>query len=772
MQASFRSYIQRLPVSHKAIRKSQIYEPLSFTRRLSTSTVTTADSIRNAVANGQLNHGYQLFTKSYDEGHHKPVNSLLESANGRPKSRYLAHVLVHALHRSHNPLNAASVTKLCMERGIKIRGHTFDTVFAGIAPPCDVTLPVRRSNATNKLPRIPLLTATLGLLKAARKSGHKQHSWMYDRVINAFLLQGEVLTATLLFITLVKEWNAHRLAKMMDEAQVPEQASEAEVPPPSSRTHSQHLTARPYILAPKGIWMEKITAIIEDDMAMKTGQSIAALRCLVNLIEEDYQYLPGRWRLLQIIRSALRAQYLDDETCQRFHRAMRNLCNRPVPIPGVDLFSYHILLQYSLRDQRSIDMGANVLCALCKAHEPSGVTYNILLDGLASLKDSVSVKAIIGLLETRSPYTTGPVPLAPKSFPTGSDTQHRIIEFLSSRSVPLPDEYTIVTIMSEAIGRGDPQTASRLLHQLLPELSESDSRPKELPPRRTSLRRAADLSPHFWATAQHAARKTKSMRMSMRIWKLVMRAEKSRYHCNSKVDTAPCIYTVEAYTSQFRLFLSKLVNIQNMIKASVDDKEPICSQKAILSQYGQILDFIQPVLVTLRDRITGKARLTGFEFDGGLAKVLFAIVEALFGIWDRIPLLSDGPMDGSVEKVGLADGGPRLSKILGTIRRIMHDCQVPHPERLLKLGFATYNFKPVSPLVLRRPVSAPPLDLSSWRRKRPAFRVRYSSNHFRPLIPPKAVPHRGRTEPGAAKVGKAVLTRLGHVERVAAMPPG
>ncbi|KIM21607.1 hypothetical protein M408DRAFT_333355 [Serendipita vermifera MAFF 305830] len=780
MQACFRSQFQRLSAplkSIKSIPKASNNTSYLLARSLSTSTVTAAHTIRSAVLNGDVDRGYQLFTKYYNEEQCSSTVSSGENAGTRQPSRYLAHVLLHALHRGRHPLNAAVFTKMCMERGIKIRGHTFSTVFAGISPPCDYTVPVKRPISTEKLPPIHLLTATLGLLKAARKSGHKQHSWMYDRVINAFLLQGEVLTAAFLFITLVKEWNARRLAKAMDEAQaevLEDPSPETGGNRPSYASEYRRPVVRPYVVAPQGVWLEKITAAIEEDLYplsnsaenFPTGKILTALSVLVKLLEDDHSYLPGRWRLLQITRSALLRGNMDDAPYKRFHRILQDLCQRSHPVPGVDLFSYHVLLRYSLRDQKSIELGTNVLRALCESHKPSTVTYNILINELTCLGDAATATAITRLLGAESLFALNKPARDSNGPVAGGSVQWRMVEYLSSHPIPRPDGYTVTTAMSESIARADPHAACRLLSQMFPELHRADFQSSKLSSCKPALLRAASLSPHFWATAQRAATEVKSLTLSTRIWRLVTRAEKIQRSSHTG-DMLPSIYNVEAYTCQLQFFLSRLEGLQLSVQTSPEGYDGKCSPQAITAQYSQLLDIMYDVLVTLRDRVTGKARISGFEFDDRIARTLFALVKALLTLENSLSAFLGYKGDSSTQiDSDWADACSQLPRILGTVRKITHHCQVPHPEWVLEVGFASYKDGAISTSSLGEHGASPsvPLVPNGRSRKHRAFKIRYSTNNFRLSGLPKEVVRTGKKDKqDASRAGKRLLRQLEQV---------
>jgi hypothetical protein len=784
MHVSLRSCFKRLPNLLHPLESTPIH---TFKRCISTSVVTTAHSIRNAIVNGEFNQGYQLFTEFYANEFQNTTT--ISSSNGqiiRPKSPYLAHVLIHALHRSQQPLSAASVTKMCMERGFKIRGHTFVTVFAAISPPCDFTVPVARPGRSKDSPPIVLINAAVGLLKAARNSGHKHHSWMYDRVINALLLQGEVLTAAFLFITLLKEWNARRAAKSVEEVISPEEsASRIDIAHTLYAMAPRRPFIQTYVVDPQDIWMRKITAALKERIhdpenptsdSLKT-RTMKALDALVKLLAESSQYLPGRHHILQILRSALSTGYVDDATSKHFRSILLCLCQRPRKRPGLDIFSYHVLLRYALQDEKSIDLGVDVLRALVESYDPTLVTYNILLHDISLLGDIGTVEAIARILNDRNCFAIGTL-LAK----TDQQAQKEIIECLSSRPVPIIDEYTTVTMMTHAIARGDPHAACRYVVQMFPELDNSKVWSDQA--HRNVVKQAKRLSPHFWATAQRAAVMANNLKLSMSIWRLVMRTEKMQYNPETGDMVSP-LYNATAYTSQFQFFSTKLQKIFKVIQELLAEKADKTTQERVQSlfnRYNHLLVYIERILVTLKERSLGnsagqKTVIAGFKLDKRLIRELFIMVERILMVGQGLPALAHHGADPSQGKSWPEQYNEhaRPHRILGIVRKIVQHHGVPHPFSPKLLGFeghANESFHPPGQQDSAPRTLATPGILKKQQPKHPAFKVKYSATVPSSQRPPKGRHHKTRTLGKMdGDITKRFLQMLEHANKVTAKTP-
>ena len=741
MHASLRSCFATLAGFLRPLESTPIHTLSPSRQPLSTSTAAVARSIRNAVANGQVDHGYQLFTKFYTYEYGNAATSTSNGRNTRPASSYLAHVLIHALHRSQKPLSAASVTKMCMERGVKIRMPTFIVIFSGISPPCDAYVRTPKPMHTSQPPPIHSVNTAIGLLRAARKSGHRHRPWMYDRLINALLLQGEVLTATALFITLFKEWNARRHAKEVEAPRSLEETSqETDIAPPVTAKESTRSIFGAHPVQLRAVWMQRITDALEEEISRPEGSSlkrrtVRALIALVRLLEGDHQDVPQRWRLFRLLRLALSADCLDEDTSGRFRRVLVEFCQRPEKRTGLDLLSYHALLHYAFRGERSINLGTNVLRALVESYDPTLVTYNILMRGISDLGEFGTAEAVARLLNVRNGFAMAPLAVTKKM-----PARKGIIDCLSSRPIPFLDGYSIVAMMTQAIARGDPQAACKFTLQVFPQLDGPYPRLRRH--RLSVMERARRFSPHFWATAQRAAAMANQVRLSMNIWDFVMQAEKS-HNCAQIGDAIPRLYNVVAYTVQLLFFSTKLQSIcHEMQKFPGDGMDWAIRERTqtLFTRYKRLLMHIERVLLSLQERSFGgyprEERTIGrLELDEKLIKVLFALAEGIIAIeQQRLPAFTH-QSTGSWQRDPWPDeyndlGRPRRSrKIVGVVRRMMLYHELAHPGQLKSLGLERHDDRSLpSPKKQKifHQILPKPRTLDLHRRKQRTFKMKYS----------------------------------------------
>ncbi|PVG00563.1 hypothetical protein CPB86DRAFT_871847 [Serendipita vermifera] len=638
-----------------------------------------ARAIRRAIEAGEVDRGYQFFTTTCSRSPSIP--------DARYKqTRFLAHVLIHALHRCRKPLTAASFTKLCLERRIDISKRTFDTTFSGILPHITSKLSEPPPGISKPPSRSQSMTAALSLLSAARKSGHEHSSWMYDRIINAILLQGEVLTATFLFIALVREWNYRRQSK------IPERDEEIETSSEISRSEGNFpkMAARPnqFDLQMKRFlngWMNSITSELHNRTRLSDSsdsseviprtQVFRGLDALIGLLSEDKLDIPNRWRLLRVMYLIPYESFSDASVYHRWHAILLDYCQGHRGGHELDLPSYHVLLHYAFLYRRSVELGITVLRRLCQKHHPSPVTYNILLHGFSSIRDQDNFAAISALIATRGRQLLDPL----RHFDRRDENKVRyeIIQSLQRHPIPRPDEYTITTHMLNAIALGKHHLPCGLVSRLFPTIRSLDPR-KRKRAGRVNLQRAGRLSPHFWSIAVHAASKAENLPFTMAIWWLVVKAE----NLGRKQQSFHSIYSREAYTSHIHLF-SRVANIiQKRMKRSVNSggQRNLTHIRRAVKLFRVILQMVDHVLTRLRDRLVQDTPPLDYSLDTLLIESMVVLVDNLVNVQRYIYIIGNEIIHQILAPKLEFTNTRRLDVIIGIARHILriHDIPVPN----------------------------------------------------------------------------------------------
>ncbi|KAG8866738.1 hypothetical protein FRC20_007673 [Serendipita sp. 405] len=683
--------LQRFSLPFKAF---GIFNAHKNIRNISSTTQNVARSIRSAIQDGNINGGYHIFTRN----HLQPKSGRI-SVKEALKNRYLAHVLLHTLHKANQVQTAITFAELCLTRGIRMNRRTFESVF-------------NRTIISSGPP--PSLTSAISLLAAARRSGHRHQSWMYDRIIDALLLQGEVLTAALLFCTIVKEWNRWR----SQQGSTQEANTNATITNLSQNTDdsSGEGLSSP-IPAPNGSNMVRILDAVEKARrhGLKGPQARSlkgsdAILALIPLLEHDCPVVPGRWQLLRALYRLPHEEWPDSATYERFNAAILTIF-ADLDDRSFDLASYHILLQYSIRERQSLELSTIVLRALCKAYTPSIVTYNIILRetarrGMDELFDNVNK-----LLTT-------------SSVPTSSC---EIMNLLSCYAIPKPDEFTIIAQMSGAISRRRPSEACEILVHIFPTLeykapTHSDARRDS----HSTVQRASQFSPQFWATAAHAASKARSFKLSIRVWRLATRAERIRL--KESQESSP-LFGKEAYTTLLHFLHNTLSNVHRKINI-VTQSNPgptSISVSRLIQSYDGVLKAISDVLASLCDKTAAQA----LPLDAVVINALFSLVEIILLIERRFytpPTPSNRQDDAQYSLQAICHRTqPHYGRILNSARDILVHHSIKIPKYLMDLGFREHKSPPFPDSSLHlQPTSTLPYNLvkmGAIRTRRYSFKV-------------------------------------------------
>ncbi|KAG6848296.1 hypothetical protein H0H93_001449, partial [Arthromyces matolae] len=338
----------------------------------------------------------------------------------QPVSPCLAsHALVHGLIRRKKMDQASRLTMAMMECGMRVRSKTLDILMKSLKPaPSSAqkfvgSIPPRFTpNPTNfnDLPRMaqhPSSQLALEIFVVARRAGQGSMKGLFATLIAICLINTEIVLASLLFATTVKEFYH---------------------PPPSPDNDTTEKTwnvekygPRSLVFLPQWSDFVNLTAPMKDYFkftAQLTTTSpqfdqnsleahLQALAILANLLDSRQLHLPTISTLLSLMYSTPR---LDSEVWvldangrpqrvvayEYFHDVLVRLIESPPDrggpgsskkrncrafTPPLGLQSCNTLLHYALRHCQSMNLGDKVLVHLTQTRKltPDETTYNILL---------------------------------------------------------------------------------------------------------------------------------------------------------------------------------------------------------------------------------------------------------------------------------------------------------------------------------------------------------------------------------------------------------
>ncbi|KZT12670.1 uncharacterized protein LAESUDRAFT_10907 [Laetiporus sulphureus 93-53] len=398
----------------------------------------TAQAVRLCARDGKFGDALYLINSVHSsthrerqplpekENHLAPPRMHLEPINfGQAISpRLSAHSFLHSLIRAGYNKKAAAYAELMFEQGIRIRTHTLSSIVSSLTP--SLTNSLNGSMLVNSIRRRPVETmgapersflvadsctqTAIKLLERARQWGQQRTERMYDNLISGCLMQGEIIVASLLFVLLVKDWQARKAP-----SEQPLQTEVAEEHPVSSSRlprFPRFETMPPY---PHPTLMISILHHISESFSSKTRendgrddylQSLQSLADLAMLLDSG-QLGDGRAMLFRLMYSCPKTKEkvwvqqsgkarVQVEAYRYFHDVLKrqifSLADRhpPDPPPRLRLNAYNTLLSYALRHRLSPAMASKILEHMCVHRkpplEPNITTYNILLRSGALLK--------------------------------------------------------------------------------------------------------------------------------------------------------------------------------------------------------------------------------------------------------------------------------------------------------------------------------------------------------------------------------------------------
>ena len=348
-------------------------------------------------------------------------------------SRLAAHSLVHSLIREGLILEAGWSLQRMMSIGIRFHTRTIEANVSllcsnisrspqeedhvleqAISPPPswgDSDAGIALASLSTRLR--PETQLALDVLDTARKSRRRRTEQMYGRLINACLLQGEIIVATLLFVILVKDWQLRKTIRppmsKLEETEgtklTPMRRTHGHIFDPTVLMHVRRLgfdKSNPRVPYPDKRMLQSILNSINHHILSRDSEDIVRLRSieslsiLANLLRDrslPFGQIAPLLRALQNCPSSprlntgvLRSGAYDDVDVYNYvHDVLREYCIQPSsPLgPNLDLRAYNSLIHYALQHRHSPGL-ANKIIEHMTIHrkppvQPDTVTYNTLL---------------------------------------------------------------------------------------------------------------------------------------------------------------------------------------------------------------------------------------------------------------------------------------------------------------------------------------------------------------------------------------------------------
>ena len=505
---------------------------------------------------------------------------------GQPvPTRLASHSFLHSLVKAGLPTKAAAQARLMMADGIPIRTKTMESILASTVDKSPYP-PIRPTNPPGKacldgLSQYPIADGhtriAVRLLEEARHRRQERTQQMYDVVIKACLLQGEIIVASLLFLMLIKDWQLRRALKNQLTNNPPPEPSEPLTASPLHPTRQIHWSLLERIehsfAKRKGpqdpSFQNAIQALVNLAFAMDTGQ--LPPRYLGTLIKAFYSV--PKSPAVAYIGSPHDPDKVHVVNAYKYiHRVLMKLVCDAGGKPDVErdpaagrkynTHAFNALLHYCLRHRLS-KVHASDLLEVMKKRSP-GMTLppvNVLFRSSTLLRDNtirVDARCSAPTVDSAPIGTTShhraELPLTLWAHVVNVLKVEHAIQYPSEPVIPTPanpDSYTVTGLVTHLTATGRGHIIAKKLVNIIPELNPVDEDGLRIPLEERG-RHAVQYGPHFFTTILNALVKGGGIVLAGQVWRLALEAEKASWAQKDK----PWFLPIHAYTCMVQLYSS------------------------------------------------------------------------------------------------------------------------------------------------------------------------------------------------------------------------
>ncbi|KAL0949057.1 hypothetical protein HGRIS_009156 [Hohenbuehelia grisea] len=434
-----------------------------------------AQAVRHCCSTGELRNAFYIVNslrcnQSRHRGDTEQPRGLHNLVPGfdaiefeqRVNPRLSYHALLHGLLKQGFPSKATQLATLLIQDGTTLRTRTLGSLASALADASSSSsgnhskspLSVREGHYQH--PSILSLESAMienehlahgiSLVQQARRYRQKRTRDMFQALISACLLQGEIIVGSLLFVLLVKDWETRRaLALRLGISP----NTQEQIPPEQAEHFAEFKYLYSESIFPPKALMNDILAIIDATLSREDVDEtslVSSLQALTNIaVLLDKQSLPFP-EVAVLVRTMYRIPRVDHKVWvdrgqgpERvaayvyIHQVLKRLIdnlptnrpaavhsvswknNRPAPtrdpesvklLPPLDLASYNSLLHYALRHRLSTLLAEKVLAHMTKErYKPLDfdiTTFNILIRSGTLMRNSrITQDALQGLRQRK-----------------------------------------------------------------------------------------------------------------------------------------------------------------------------------------------------------------------------------------------------------------------------------------------------------------------------------------------------------------------------------
>lgn len=591
-----------------------------------------AKAVRLACTSGAFRDAYFIINslRASNAPHSKPIKLPFMPAFEftpitfhKPVSpRLSAHVMLHHMIRSESPLKAYETAQILIKKGIPLRQATLVKVTESLlhAPPTVFTVLKEKGASMFRPPgalpdNLPInpdaveddgLRFALTLLLRARNNRRQCSDRAFETLVNFCLLQGEIIMGSLLFVLLVKDYEAKAQKAQEIKTMITEQETcQGAASPQLIFRWKELIRSR----IPSKRLLKAITQQCEEQLFDDSGDHEEALQTLANLaglIDSRSMPFSDISHLLRVLYSCpklpdtvvirKRRSERTVNAHQYFHRVIFGLLqnlptrktkdpprNRACAMPPLSRETYNSLVHYALRHRLSLSLARDVLHHMEHVRRPNlnpdTTTYNIIVRSGTLLRRNDTVSFAVAELRKLKENTDHGIvvsPETPHQHPQPGSNSRSLSDLLqvspASSNIPA-DMYTLTSYITHLTSTGNPEVVASILFRVLPELAIIDHPAwGDDPPsahdrvmmarraRQERLRRAISLGPHFFTSVLNALCKAGKTGLAERVWLLAKQAERISWlkagDEGPEVNEGWCL-PVHAYTIMLQLYAAE-----------------------------------------------------------------------------------------------------------------------------------------------------------------------------------------------------------------------
>lgn len=440
--------------------------------------------------------------------------------------RLPSHTLLHGLIRLHMLDEASDLAAQMIQAGISVRCRSLEALYNLLAMGAK-QLPPTLSPISNN----PGTRYALRILELARESRQRRSQAMFKTLIRLCLLNGEIIIASLIFGTLLRDWQSQQQSQQLASSIAPT----AELTPNPDTLHhlandicstiDSHLLSNrtdPDSMLAFDASLQSLANLAHVlDQRLFVSHNVAALVCSM------YRCPKGKERVWVPDKGNVVAYAY-------FHGVLaRLICDLPRessrPMLPFDLPTLTTLLNYALRHRQSVRLAEKVLQNMMhNLLEPNAATMNILEKAEPLLRNSRIKGLCLKLLDRQM-----------------DELKHATFADFATK-----DNYTLSIRISRLIATEKERPIIRALNNILPGLF-----PCRILTDLDLLRRAVDLGPVVFTSILHALEKMGRTGIAERVWRVARRAEELSWDMVHEGEVVkPWCLPIHAYTIMINVY--------------------------------------------------------------------------------------------------------------------------------------------------------------------------------------------------------------------------